>query len=184
MRTIPGEVRAKDENDTMSPSSMILGNDRRMLLLKFLQNNNGKAELREIVNFIAENEGQNNRKHRKSVYVSLLQTHLPKMERAGIIKFEHNTVTLVKVPEDVDVYMEVVSKHDISWSTFYSGVSVLFALLGVWLDNIPLVIISTIYFALSIIQHFKTYRVIRRSVTSKVHGVYKVMTDYPMVSRN
>jgi len=163
MSSIPRGARVNGENDTMSPSSMILGNDRRLLLLRFLQNNNGKAELREIVDFIAENEGQNDRKHRKSVYVSLLQTHIPKMERAGIIKFDHNTVTLLKVPEDVDVYMEVVSKHDVSWSTFYSGVSVLFALLGVWLNNIPLVIISAIYFTLSIIQHFKTYRVISRS---------------------
>lgn len=163
MSSIPRGARVNGENDTMSPSSMILGNDRRLLLLRFLQNNNGKAELREIVDFIAENEGQNDRKHRKSVYVSLLQTHIPKMERAGIIKFDHNTVTLLKVPEDVDVYMEVVSKHDVSWNTFYSGVSVLFALLGVWLNNIPLVIISAIYFALSIIQHFKTYRVISRS---------------------
>ena len=163
MNSILGGSEVKGANDTMSPSSMILGNDRRMLLLKFLQNNNGKAELREIVEFIAENEGQNNRKHRKSVYVSLLQTHIPKMERAGIIKFDHNTVTLLRVPEDVDVYMEVVSKHDISWSTFYSGVSVLFALLGLWLNNIPLVIISGIYFILSIIQHFKTYKVIKRS---------------------
>ncbi|EHR78276.1 hypothetical protein OCC_12761 [Thermococcus litoralis DSM 5473] len=160
---IPRGAGVNGENDTMSPSSMILGNDRRMLLLRFLQDNNGKAELREIVDFIAENEGQNDRKHRKSVYVSLLQTHIPKMERAGIIKFDHNTVNLLKVPEDVDVYMEVVSKHDISWSTFYSGVSVLFALLGIWLNNIPLVIISAIYFTLSIIQHFKTYRVISRS---------------------
>ncbi|MCO6040300.1 DUF7344 domain-containing protein [Thermococcus alcaliphilus] len=163
MSSIPRGAGVNGENDTMSPSSMILGNDRRLLLLRFLQNNNGKAELREIVDFIAENEGQNDRKHRKSVYVSLLQTHIPKMERAGIIKFDHNTVTLLKVPEDVDVYMEVVSKHDVSWSTFYSGVSVLFALLGVWLNNIPLVIISAIYFTLSIIQHFKTYRVISRS---------------------
>ena len=163
MNTSPGGIRVKGENNTMSPSSMILGNDRRMLLLEFLQNNNGKAELREIVDFIAENEGQNNRKHRKSVYVSLLQTHLPKMERAGIIKFDHNWVTLLRVPEDVDVYMEVVSKHDISWSTFYSGISVLFALLGLWLNNVPLVIISGIYFTLSIIQHFKTYKVIKRS---------------------
>lgn len=163
MSSIPRGARVNGENDTMSPSSMILGNDRRLLLLRFLQNNNGKAELREIVDFIAENEGQNDRKHRKSVYVSLLQTHIPKMERAGIIKFDHNTVTLLKVPEDVDVYMEVVSKHDVSWSTFYSGVSVLFGLLGVWLNNIPLVIISAIYFTLSIIQHFKTYRVISRS---------------------
>ncbi|WP_175059549.1 hypothetical protein [Thermococcus sp. 2319x1] len=163
MRSIPRGAGINGENDAISPSSMILGNDRRMLLLKFLQDNNGKAELREIVDFIAENEGQNDRKHRKSVYVSLLQTHLPKLERAGIIKFDHNTVTLLKVPEDVDVYMEVVSKHDISWSTFYSGVSVLFALLGLWLNNIPLVVISAIYFTLSIIQRFKTYRVISRS---------------------
>ncbi|MDK2783590.1 MAG: hypothetical protein PWQ32_1179 [Thermococcaceae archaeon] len=82
------------------------------------------------------------------------------MERAGIISFEHNTVTLIGVPENVDVYMEVVSRHDISWSTFYAGISIIFGVTGLWLNNIPLVIVSFIYLILAVIQHFKMYRVL------------------------
>ncbi|WP_251948893.1 DUF7344 domain-containing protein [Thermococcus argininiproducens] len=160
MREVRGGVQMRSEANTMSPSSMILGNDRRMLLIKYLQERDGKADLRDIVDFIAEEEGQTDRRHRKSVYVSLIQTHIPKMERAGIIKFDHHTVTLLEIPENVDVYMEMVGKHDISWSAFYAGVSIIFAITGLWLNNLPLVIVSGIYLGLSIIQHFKTYRVL------------------------
>ncbi len=66
---------------------MILGNKRRMLLIEFLQRKNGSAELRDVVEYIAEREGNTDRKHRKSVYVSLMQTHLPKLEREGIVTF-------------------------------------------------------------------------------------------------
>ncbi|NJE25739.1 hypothetical protein E3E22_03695 [Thermococcus sp. MV5] len=160
MSEISGGVQMRSETNTMSPSSMILGNDRRMLLIRYLQECDGKADLRDIVDFIAEEEGRTDRKHRKSVYVSLIQTHIPKMERAGIIKFDHHIVTLLEIPENVDVYMEVVGKHDISWSVFYAGVSIIFAITGLWLNNLPLVIVSGIYLCLSIIQHFKTYRVL------------------------
>ncbi|AIF70248.1 hypothetical protein PAP_09350 [Palaeococcus pacificus DY20341] len=145
----------------MTTTSMILGNERRMLLIEYLQKSNGKAELRDIVEFIAEEEGQTDRRHRKSVYVSLVQTHIPKMERAGIISFERGIVELIAVPEDVDIYMEVVEKHDISWSTFYAGVSLIFALTGLWLSNIPLTIAAGIYLLLSMIHRMKVYRVIR-----------------------
>ena len=78
----------------MGTSSVILGNSRRMLMIKYLRMSKGKAELRDMVEYIAENEGNTDRKHRKSVYVSLVQTHIPKLEREGVIRFRHGVVTL------------------------------------------------------------------------------------------
>ena len=158
MTMTPGGVKMKS-GDAVTPSSMILGNERRTLLVRYLQSCDGKADLRDIVDFIAKEEGKVDRRHRKSVYVSLVQTHIPKMERAGMIRFDHHVVTLLKIPENVDVYMEVVEKHDISWSAFYAGISVIFGITGLWFNNIPLVVVSGIYLILSIIQHFRTYRV-------------------------
>ncbi|WP_456321405.1 DUF7344 domain-containing protein [Palaeococcus sp. (in: euryarchaeotes)] len=145
----------------MDSSSMILGNDRRMLLIEYLQKSRGRAELRDIVEFIAQEEGNTDRKHRKSVYVSLIQTHIPKMERAGIIRFKRGIVELIAVPENVDVYMEIVERHDISWSTFYAGVSIIFGITGIILGNLHLAIVSGIYLLLSIIQHMKVRRIIK-----------------------
>ena len=104
----------------MTTSAMILGNDRRMCVIEFLQKSNGEADLRDLVRYIAEKEGNTDRKHRKSVYVSLIQTHIPKMEREGIIEFKHGTIKLIRIPENVDVYMEIVNKNDVRWATVYT----------------------------------------------------------------
>ncbi len=141
---------------------MILGNNRRMLLIEFLQRKNGSAELRDVVEYIAEKEGNTDRKHRKSVYVSLMQTHLPKLEReGGIVTFRRGTITLLKVPNNVTLYMEVVQKNDISWSVFYAGLSVIFALMAIWFGNVLLLFAAVTYLTVSVIHHKRTYLIAR-----------------------
>lgn len=140
---------------------MILGNKRRMLLIEFLQRKNGSAELRDVVEYIAEREGNTDRKHRKSVYVSLMQTHLPKLEREGIVTFSRGRITLLKVPDNVTLYMEVVQKNDISWSVFYAGLSVIFALMALWLGNVLLLFAAVTYLVVSAIHHKRTYLIAR-----------------------
>ncbi len=142
----------------MGTSSVILGNSRRMLMIEFLQNREGRAELREVVDFIAEREGATDRKHRKSVYVSLVQTHIPKLEREGVISFERGTVTLLGIPDDVTVYMEVVKRNDISWSAFYAGTSLIFLLTGLYLGNVHLVFASLVYLFISVVHHRRVRR--------------------------
>ena len=142
-------------------SSVILGNKRRMLMIEFLQMRNGRAELRDIVGYIAEKEGNTDRKHRKSVYVSLMQTHIPKLEREGVIAFERGIITLLQVPDNVTLYMEVVQRNDISWSTFYAGLSVIFLVTALWFGNLLLVFASLTYLIVAIFQHMKMYRILQ-----------------------
>ncbi|NJE00534.1 hypothetical protein [Thermococcus sp. JdF3] len=144
----------------MGATTAILGNDRRMLMIEFLQERDGHAELRDIVGYIAEKEGDTDRRHRKSVYVSLVQTHIPKLEREGVIAFNHGVVTLLKIPDDVTVYMEVVNKHDISWSAFYMGTSLTFIAAGWYLKNLPLLLAAIVYLAISVVHHRKISRLI------------------------
>ncbi|NJE62012.1 hypothetical protein [Thermococcus sp. 21S7] len=144
----------------MGATTAILGNDRRMLMIEYLKEKKGRAELRELVEYIAEREGDTNRKHRKSVYVSLVQTHIPKLEREGVITFNHGVVTLLKIPDDVTVYMEVVNKHDISWSTFYMGTSIIFIIAGWYLGSMPLLFASIVYLAISLIHHKRVKRLV------------------------
>ncbi|NJE11217.1 hypothetical protein [Thermococcus sp. MAR1] len=142
----------------MGATTAILGNDRRMLMIEFLQQREGHAELRELVEYIAEKEGSTDRKHRKSVYVSLVQTHIPKLEREGVITFSHGVVTLLKIPDDVTVYMEVVSRHDISWSAFYMGTSIIFIIAGWYLGSMPLLLAALVYLAISLVHHKRVKR--------------------------
>ncbi|HDZ36433.1 MAG TPA: hypothetical protein ENH81_05950 [Thermococcus sp.] len=144
----------------MGATTAILGNDRRMLMIEFLQERNGHAELRDIVEYIAEKEGDTARKHRKSVYVSLMQTHIPRLEREGVVAFNHGVVTLLKIPDDVTVYIEVVNKHDISWSAFYIGTSLVFMAAGGYLKNLPLLLVAMVYLVVSMVHHKKVSRLI------------------------
>jgi len=139
-------------------SSVILGNSRRLLLIEYLRNSEGKAELREVVEYIAEREGSTDRKHRKSVYVSLIQTHIPKLEREGVITFKHGVITLIRVPDDVTIYMETVKKNDISWSSFYIGLSAIFLVAGIYIRNFELTIAALTYAIVGLIHRRKMKR--------------------------
>ncbi|WP_457741984.1 DUF7344 domain-containing protein [Thermococcus sp.] len=139
-------------------SSVILGNSRRLLLVEYLRNSEGRAELREVVEYIAEREGFTDRKHRKSVYVSLIQTHIPKLEREGVITFKRGVITLIRVPDDVTVYMETVKKNDISWSSFYIGLSAIFLIAGVYIKNLELTIAAITYVIVGLIHRRKIKR--------------------------
>jgi len=60
-------------------------------------------------------------KQRKRVYTALHQTHLPKMNRLGIIVYDANrkTITLSKYIQDFDIYLDIVSPNELPWSRFY-----------------------------------------------------------------
>ncbi|AFK22210.1 hypothetical protein [Pyrococcus sp. ST04] len=114
-----------------SSSSIILGNDRRFMVVEFLRKNNNTAEISQLVDYIAKMEGNESRRHRKSIYVSLVQTHLPKMEREGIIKVERGRIMLVNVPKEVDKYIDI-EKSSSMWPIIYacfSCIGLIFSLL-------------------------------------------------------
>ena len=69
-------------------------------------------------------------KDRKRVYTALQQTHLPKMDRAGVIDYDHNrgTVAPTQELENVEIYMDVVRGREIPWSDYYIGLTALIAI--------------------------------------------------------
>ncbi len=82
---------------------------------------------------------------RKSVYTALQQSHLPKMDDAGIVEFDKNRGTIEPTPalEELEVYLEVVQARDIPWSEYYlglSGVSAAFVAAS-WLGAWPLTLL-------------------------------------------
>lgn len=61
---------------------------------------------------------------RHRVYTSMQQTHLPAMDRAGIIEYDNGTVRLTEEAQQLEVYMDVVPSQSISWGEYYLGLSV------------------------------------------------------------
>lgn len=102
----------------------ILRNDRRRNVIKCLQDSGREVSLRDIAVRIAEietGESPPPSNIRDSVYISLHQTHLPKLDSAGIVDYDSNrkTISLQKPAKQVDLYMEVVTRYGMTWATYY-----------------------------------------------------------------
>ncbi len=80
--------------------------------------------LRQLADHIAELEADESpapSNLRDSVYVSLHQGHLPKLDEAGIVDYDKDRkeVTLQETARQVDVYMEVVNRWGVTQATYY-----------------------------------------------------------------
>lgn len=105
----------------------ILSSERRRHAIDFLQASENGVEVSDIAEYIAEKETGESpppKDSRKTVYVSLHQTHLPKMDDLDIVNYDTDSkeVTLSDSFRDVAIYMEVVPGTEISWSEYYLGV--------------------------------------------------------------
>ncbi|RDI72890.1 DUF7344 domain-containing protein [Halopelagius longus] len=108
----------------------VLRNDRRRLVIERLRDESGEetvADLAEWIASIESGESPPPRNIRQSVYVSLHQTHLPKLDELGIVRYDDDEkrVAIADGADEVAVYMEVVPKYAISWAEYYLGVGVL-----------------------------------------------------------
>jgi hypothetical protein len=148
----------------------VLQNDRRRLVLELLRTQ-GSQSLRSLSEEIVRIESQNEepkRNVRKSIYVSLLQTHIPKMESLGIVAYnqEQDIVELLPASQDFDIYLETVNKGDIPWSQFYLGLSIfatvssilIFAGLIKWIPSSKWMLFTNVLFIAASIAHMYQVR--------------------------
>ena len=121
-----------DHEGELDPGEIhnVLRNDRRRRALQRLRESDGPISVDALAEHIASAETGESpppRDVRKSVYVSLHQTHLPKLNELDIVDYDQRDqqIALRDRAEEVEVYMEVVPEDDISWATYYVGISVL-----------------------------------------------------------
>ena len=95
---------------------------------------------------------------RKAVYTALRQTHLPKMDDAGVVNWDPNRgyIEPTEEMEDVEVYLDVVPDREIPRSEYYLGLSAFSAALlaAVWVGAFPFDLLSTITWAAIIVGLF------------------------------
>jgi len=145
--------RSRSRDDDTPPERLskdtifsMLSNQRRRHVLYYLDREPGPVSLRDLAERIAawENDvdvSDLEYKQRKRVYTSLHQTHLPKLDDAGIVAYDRDagTITLADRAHDLDIYLELVGEHDVPWCDFYLGLSVIVSLFvaAAWLDVFP-----------------------------------------------
>ncbi len=110
----------------------VLSNGRRRQVLHYLkrQEDRQRIELRELVDHVAawENDvsvDEVDADERKRVYTALRQSHLPKMDEAGVIEYDNmrGEVLLTDRAREAQLYLEYVPSEDIPWSHCYLGVT-------------------------------------------------------------
>lgn len=134
-RTVSGEseVSVSKHDGKLDESEIhdILRNDRRRLTIDSLQEaEDGQMSVRDLSEQVAALETGEDpppRDKRQSVYVSLHQTHLPKLDKHDIVEYDSDskTVSLRERVREVEIYMEVVPRYGLSWGEFYFGLGLL-----------------------------------------------------------
>jgi len=103
-----------------------LRNRRRRYVVHYLLHEEDESELRDIARVVAawENDkrpAEVTSEERRRVYNALQQTHLHKMDDAGVVRFDaaRGTVSASDRLDDLQVYLEIVPGNEISWSQYY-----------------------------------------------------------------
>ncbi|WP_136718332.1 DUF7344 domain-containing protein [Halorientalis salina] len=122
-------VASGGETDVQLPTDTVfqtLGNRRRRYTLHYLRTQDRPVPIRELSEQLSAWELGKERntvlpKERKRLYTALHQTHLPKMDRLGIVEYDRNggVVSLTDHIDQFDVYLDVVPRNDLPWSQFY-----------------------------------------------------------------
>jgi hypothetical protein len=143
----------------------VLRNDRRRLTIRCLRDAEGDSlslrELAEQVAALETGESPPPRDKRRSVYVSLQQTHLPKLDGLGIVAYDtdEKVVALRDRVQEVEVYMEVVPQYGLSWGEFYFALglvglltTVAVAIETVLFGKLPALFVASFFFVVLMVS--------------------------------
>jgi len=139
------EPAGRDQQLSRDDAFEMLSNRRRRYVLHYLQET-GDTELSDLAEQVAAWENDSSvpelsASERKTVYTSLQQFHLPKMDDTGVVEFDRRdgAVELTEAASGLDIYLEVVDEYDIPWSVYYLGFSLVgLTMVGLsWLGVAP-----------------------------------------------
>lgn len=130
----------------------ILSSPRRRYVLYYLREYGGPVELTDLAEKLAAWENDTTVEElppqaRKRVYVSLYQTHVPKLEESGLISYDSDSGELALAGDDspVDPYLGEPGS-DRPWYWYYLAVTGVSAALlaGVFVGAVPLSVTVTV----------------------------------------
>lgn len=150
-----------------------LSSRRRRYILHYLKQRDQQVTIRDLSTQIAAWENgievsAVTPKERKRVYTALHQTHLPKMDKLGVVVHDpdRGVVELTPHVRAFDIYLDIVSADDLPWSHLYLAVGAVFTALTVVaaLGIYPFSLASGVGYALAVafaftaIAAYHTYR--------------------------
>lgn len=158
-------LHGRSRPDELSEDTIfsVLSNERRRYVLHYLDRVEREAELSDLTEQVAAWENGADvadleYDQRKRVYTSLHQTHLPKLDDAGVVDYDRDrgTVAVAVGAADLDAYLSAVDDDGRQWSRRYLGLSVLclVALAAAWLDAAPFAAVPELALAAAVAVAF------------------------------
>ncbi|WP_276300485.1 DUF7344 domain-containing protein [Halorussus lipolyticus] len=138
-------------------------NLRRRYVLYYLQRYGGPVTLGELAKQVAAWENDTtvpevSSSQRKSVYSALHQTHLPKLESAGVLNYDpdEGTIEVTERATRLDLQLASDPQTSLPWHRLYLGLSALSlgALASVWTGLYPFTLLSGVQYTLLVIAAF------------------------------
>ncbi|RQG92097.1 DUF7344 domain-containing protein [Natrarchaeobius chitinivorans] len=169
MATLEGETDSSDEVPGSSRGEIfdLLSNHRRRYAIHYCKREEGPVTLGELAEHVAAWEldkdvSEITSTERKRVYTSLQQTHLPTLERAGMVEFDDRTIELTDAAAELEVYLDVVPGDSIPWGVYYLGLSALgfVVLAGIALEIVPTATVPPLAWAAIVLVLFAASAVV------------------------
>ncbi|RLM54034.1 hypothetical protein DVK02_11445 [Halobellus sp. Atlit-31R] len=119
------------DSNTLSQDAAfdLLSNARRRFVLRRLQSHRDGIELSDLAEELAAKENdlspdELSAQQRKRTYVSLYQTHIPKLSEAGVVEYDSETgmVSPTRHVDELAQYFDEESEP-ISWQLIYVGIA-------------------------------------------------------------
>lgn len=139
--SIHGSKMTETQNNELSQDTLfsLLSNPRRRYILSYLNGTDEPILLQDLASEVAAWEietdpDQLTDKQQKRLYVSLYQTHIPKLEEAGIVDYESDTgeIRLTHRGDDLNRYLddeEAGVDETSPWGRYYLGIALAGALM-------------------------------------------------------
>jgi hypothetical protein len=134
------ETTSSDDGDATEPpitedqAFHLLQNERRRNVLRYLQDKEGTVRMRDIAEQVAAWEHDTTlqaltSKERQRVYIPLYQSHLPKLDKEGIIEYNQSRGIVERTPlaDHLDRYLDPIDADEDpdesarTWNSYYLG---------------------------------------------------------------
>jgi hypothetical protein len=142
----------------------ILQNRRRRRVIEHINKVRGEVTVRDLAEKIAEKESTDASTQgdlRRSVYNSLHQHHLPKLDEANVIEYDKDrkTVDILDNARPVSLYMELRTPIGITWTEYYRSLAAMGLMLVVaheigtpLISEVPGLVIPVVFLAIVVIS--------------------------------
>ena len=134
----------------------VLRNQRRRYVLSFLKRADRPVELGDLAQQVASWEYETSLEgvtpeQRKRVYTTLQQTHLPRMDEAGILTFDSDLGVIEPTgrTEEISVYLEIVPGGEFPWRELYLSLGAISCALvaALWIGIYPFTAVPVLAWA-------------------------------------